>query len=143
MRHANRKFKLNRTSSHRRCLVANVLKALIEQERIETTISKAKHLRRYADRVITLAKRNTLASRRQAKAQLMVRYNALSPKEARRARQGDHSAYNGDRRVINKLFDKLGPRFEQRQGGYTRIVRIGKSRRGDNAEKCILEYLPE
>jgi large subunit ribosomal protein L17 len=75
MRHLKDTCKLNRTSSHRRCLFANMLKSLIEHGRIETTIPKAKALRRYADRMVTLAKENTLASKRRAIAELMVRYN--------------------------------------------------------------------
>ena len=140
MRHKKDTCKLNRTSSHRRCMFANMLKSLIEHERIETTVPKAKALRRYADRMITLAKKNTLASRRQAIAQLMIRFNTLTPKEARAAREGDTKAYNTDRKVVDKLFSELGTRFTDRNGGYTRII---KSRRrvGDNAQTCVIEYL--
>lgn len=140
MRHLNNTIKLNRTSSHRRCMFANMLKSLIMNERIETTVPKAKALRRFADRMITLAKKNTLASRRQAIGQMMIRYNPLTDKEERAARAGDKSAYNTDRQVIEKLFATLGTRFTTRNGGYTRII---KSRRrvGDNAQTCILEYL--
>lgn len=120
-------------------MFANMLKSLIDNERIETTVPKAKALRRYADRMVTLAKKNTLASRRQAIAELMIRYNALTPKEAREAKQGNTHMYNADRRVIDKLFD-LGTRFATREGGYTRIVK-GARRVGDNAQKCIIEYL--
>lgn len=142
MRHLKRTIKLNRTTSHRRCLFANMLKSLIENERIETTVPKAKALRIYADKMITLAKKNTLASRRQAIAQMMIRFNPLTDKESRAARAGDKSAYNGDRIVIEKLFGQLGTRFASRNGGYTRII---KSRRrvGDNAQTCIIEYLSE
>lgn len=142
MRHLNNTCKLNRTSSHRRCLFANMLKSLIDNERIETTVPKAKALRRYADRMITLAKKGTLAARRQAISQMMIRFNSLTDKEARAAKNGDTSAYNTDRNVIEKLFGNLGPRFASRNGGYTRIV---KSRRrvGDNAQTCIIEYLSE
>lgn len=142
MRHLNNTCKLGRTTSHRRCMFANMLKSLIANERIETTVPKAKALRRYADRMITLAKKNTLASRRQAIAELMVRHNTLTPKEQRAARSGDTSAYNDDRIVIEKLFSELGNRFAQRNGGYTRIVKQGH-RVGDNAETCIIEYLSE
>src|SRR5271157_2254452 len=107
MRHANKTFKVGRTSSHRRCMIANMLKSLIEHERIETTVTKAKELRRHADRMITLAKKNTLASRRLAIARLMISYNALTPKEARAAKAGDLSSYNTDRKVVGKLFDNL------------------------------------
>ncbi len=142
MRHLNNTCKLNRTTSHRRCLFANMLKALIEHERIETTVPKAKALRRYADRMITLAKKNTLATRRRAVSQLMIRYNSLTPKEQRQAKEGKTAAYNGDRKVIDKLFTHLGPRFATREGGYTRIIKKG-FRQGDSAETCIIEYLAE
>ncbi|MEM8727451.1 MAG: 50S ribosomal protein L17 [Chlamydiota bacterium] len=140
MRHRKRIVKLNRDSSHRRALVANMLKALVEHERIETTVSKAKELRRHADRLITLAKKNTLASRRAAIAKMMIRYNTLSPKEARRAKKGDTSSHNTDRKVIGKLFDRLGGRYAVRNGGYTRIVRK-ENRQGDGCPLCIIEYI--
>jgi len=117
-----------------------MLKSLITYESIQTTLPKAKALRRYADRMITLAKKNTLAARRQAIAELMVRFNTLTPKEQRQAKAGDTGAYNDDRLVIGKLFSQLGPRFAQRQGGYTRIVKKGY-RVGDNAQTCVIQYL--
>src|ERR1700722_12409896 len=140
MRHLNDTCKLNRTSSHRRCLFANMLKSLIENERIETTLAKAKALRRYADQMITLAKKNTLASRRQAIGEMMIRFYSLTDKEARKARGGDTSSYNTDRTIIQKLFSVLGPRFSERNGGYTRIIRKDH-RVGDNAQTCIIEYI--
>lgn len=140
MRHLKKTIKLNRTSSHRRCLFANMLKSLIFHGRIKTTIAKAKALKSYADKMVTLAKKNTLASRRRAVAELMIRYNQLTPKEARQAKEGNTSAYNDDRQVIDILFDRIGPRFATRQGGYTRITRY-KNRVGDNAETCLIEYL--
>ena len=141
MRHAKRRGKLNRTTSHKRCMMANMLKSLIDSEQMITTIPKAKQLRRYADRMITLAKKNTLATRRQAQSALMIRYNTLTPKEARAVKQGDLSSYNIDRRVVQKLFGELGPRFADRQGGYTRIVRLSQRQVGDNTQKCLIEYL--
>lgn len=140
MRHLKDTCKLNRTSSHRRCMFANMLKSLIDNGRIETTVPKAKALRRYADRMITLAKKNTLATRRQAIAELMICYNTLTEKEKRDVRGGDVSSYNTDRRVIDRLFGELGTRFAARQGGYTRIVKSHR-RIGDNAQTCIIEYL--
>ncbi len=140
MRHLKDRRKLGRTTSHRRCLMANMLKALIMNERIETTVPKAKLLRRYADKMITLAKKNTLASRRRAISSMMIRFNKLNPKEARTAREGDTSAYNDDRKVMGKLFDKLGPRFVEREGGYTRIIK-NRQRVGDNAQTCFIEYI--
>lgn len=142
MRHRKSTFKVGSNSSHRRALLANMLKSLITHERIETSVAKAKELRRYADSMITLAKKNTLASRRDAVAQLMVRFNSLTSKEARAARDGDTKAYNDDRRVVSKLFDELGIRFAERQGGYTRIIKKG-NRTGDAGERCFIEYLSE
>lgn len=140
MRHRKNTIKLNRTSSHRRCLFANMLKSLIEHGRIETTVAKGKLLKRYADQMVTLAKSNSLASKRRAIAELMIRYNTLTPKEARAAKSGDQSSYNGDRKVIGILFNELGPRFQTRAGGYTRLIKMDR-RQGDNAQTCIVEYL--
>ncbi len=143
MRHAKKTFKIGRTSSHRRCMLANMLKSLIEHGRIETTVTKAKELRRHADRLITLAKKNTLSSRRQAIADLMITYNKLTPKENKLVKKGKSAeVYNTDRQVIGKLFGELGARFTERKGGYTRIVRLGE-RVGDNASTCVIEYLPQ
>lgn len=72
----------------------------------------------------------------------MIRYNALTSKEARQAKAGDLSAYNVDRRVLGKLFDVLATRFSSRNGGYTRILKL-QNRVGDNAQKCIIEFLAD
>lgn len=142
MRHLNQTCKLGRTTSHRRCMFANMLKSLITEGKIKTTVPKAKALRRYADQMITLAKKNTLSARRQAIARLMVRFNKLSSKEAREVKGGNLATCNDDRFVIKKLFDELAPRFTARQGGYTRITKLGY-RVGDNAQYCLIEYLGE
>ena len=142
MRHRNRSFKVGSTSAHSRCLIANMVKSLIELERLETSVTKAQELRRHAESLVTMAKENTLASRRRAIAALMVQYNSLTTKEARAAKAGDTSSYNTDRRVIKKLFDTLGPRFANRNGGYTRITKTER-RVGDNSQQCVIEYLPE
>ena len=142
MRHLKNTIKLNRTSSHRRCLFANMLKSLIVHGRIETTISKGMILKRYADQMVTLAKKGTLASRRKAIGELMIRFNPLTPKEARAAKNGDTSAYNDDRKVIDILFTEIGPRFTSRNGGYTRVIK-NRRRQGDNAQTCIIEYLAD
>lgn len=124
-------------------MFANMLKSLIHHGRIETTVPKAKELRRFADQMITLAKENTLSSRRRVVSELMIRFNSLTAKERRAAKQNDFSAYNVDRQVLMQLFGTLGPRFKSREGGYTRIVRLPLVRVGDNGEKCIIEYLSE
>jgi large subunit ribosomal protein L17 len=140
MRHGKHTFKVGRTGSHRRCMIANMLKSLIENERIETTVVKAKELRRHADRMITLAKKNNLAAKRNAIAELKVIFNSLETKEARTAKAGDKSLYPRDRLVIDKLFGELRERFTARNGGYTRIIRKG-DRIGDSAPTCYIEYL--
>jgi large subunit ribosomal protein L17 len=116
MRHRVGGFKLNRDSSARRALLRGLTTSLIMEDRIVTTVTKAKALRPQVEKMITLAKRDTLHSRRQAAAYLQ------SPE------------------ALKKLFDKLGPRFTERPGGYTRILRLGR-RQGDGAEKALIEFL--
>lgn len=110
--------KLGRSPSHRKALLRNLMNALVRSERIETTVEKAKELRRLADRLITLGKRDTTHARRRA-------FSLLS-----------------DKSNTEKLFAGLAGRFRERQGGYTRIVRTGY-RVGDGAEMAIIEYLPQ
>src|SRR5215211_4468647 len=116
MRHGMANRKLGRTSSHRNAMFRNQLASLIESERIVTTLPKAKELRPLAEKLITLAKNDSVHARRQA------------------ARQVPNDA------LIAKLFDTLGPRFSTRPGGYTRIMKLG-ARRGDAAEMAILELV--
>jgi large subunit ribosomal protein L17 len=142
MRHRKDTFKIGRTASHRRCMIANMLKSLIEHGRIETTVRKAKELRRHADHMITLAKENTLSSRRRAIAEMMISYNPLTTKEAREVKKGDKSSFNGDRLVVGILFGDLSTRFATRNGGYTRIIKKDQ-RMGDNAPTCFIEFLPQ
>ncbi len=142
MRHGKDTFKIGRTASHRRCMIANMLKSLIEHGRIETTERKAKELRRHADHMVTLAKKNTLASRRKAVGELMIAYNPLTSKEARAAKAGKKEGYNTDRQVIGKLFGELATRFATRNGGYTRIIKKD-FRIGDSAPSCYIEYLAQ
>jgi large subunit ribosomal protein L17 len=116
MRHGMANRKLGRTSSHRKALFNNQLASLIENERIVTTLPKAKELRPIAEKLITLAKNDSVHARRQAARQVP------------------------DDGLIAKLFDTLGPRFSTRPGGYTRIMKLG-ARRGDAAEMAILELV--
>lgn len=140
MRHRKRTFKVGRTGTHRRAMLANMVKSLIENERIETTVVKAKELRRHAEKMITVAKKNTLAAKRSAVAALRVAFNPLSTKEARAAKGGDKEPFSRDRHVLDKLFGELRERYSTRNGGYTRIIRKG-DRIGDNAPTCYIEYL--
>jgi large subunit ribosomal protein L17 len=116
MRHGNRGRKLNRTSSHRKAMLANMASALIKHEQITTTLPKAKELRPYVERLVTLGKRGGLSARRQAVATL------------------------GDRAIANKLFATLAPRYAERNGGYTRIMRAG-FRFGDAAPLAVIEFV--
>lgn len=114
MRHLKAGRKLNRSAPHRHALFRNLVTALLEHERIETTGAKAKEVRRFAERMITLGKRGTLPARRRALA--FIRKPS----------------------VVKRLFDDIAPRFTDRPGGYTRTVKIGL-RRGDAAEMAIIE----
>lgn len=148
MRHRKHTFKVGRDAGHRRSLIANLLKSMIRNDRIETTVTKAKELRRHADRMVTLAKKSTLASRRDAIAKLMVRDKSLTPKEAkarkaaRNANEEDRFAGQSEMVLIDKLFNVFAKRFANRNGGYTRIIKT-QNRIGDNAPVCVIEYLPE
>ena len=116
MRHSNGYRKLNRTHEHRKAMFANMAGSLIEHEQIKTTLPKAKELRPIIEKLITLAKRGDLHARRQANAQL---------------KQDMHVA---------KLFDVLGERYKDRQGGYVRIMKAG-FRYGDMAPMAIIELV--
>lgn len=132
MRHRKHKFKLNRTTSHRKSLEANLVKSLVMHGGIKTTIPKAKAFRSTADKMITLAKDGNLASIRKINAKLRVyRNKAAKSKEGRLA--------SSNNVVIDKLIE-LAKIHENRKGGYSRIIRLGQ-RKGDAAEMCRLEYI--
>ena len=116
MRHGNTNRKLNRTSSHRKAMFANMSAALIKHEQIVTTLPKAKELRPIVEKLITLGKRGDLHARRQAIAQMK------------------------DETQVAKLFAVLGPRYKERQGGYIRILKAGY-RYGDNAALAVIELV--
>ncbi len=116
MRHKKRNAKLGRSSSHREAMISNMITSLFRHERIKTTLQKAKESRRFAEKAITLAKKNTLHSRRLASRQIK------------------------DDEVLSKLFSVIGPRFADRNGGYTRIINIGH-REGDGAGMVFLELV--
>ena len=116
MRHGHGLRKLNRTSSHRLAMLQNMMNSLIEHEVIKTTVPKAKELRRVIEPMITLAKEPTLANRRLA-------FDRLRNRDS-----------------VSKLFNDLGPRFQTRPGGYTRILKMG-FRGGDNAPMALVELV--
>jgi len=116
MRHLVKKKKLGRNTAQRRALLRNLVTSFLEKERIRTTLAKAKAAKPLAEKMITLAKKDTLHAKRQT-----LSFIYKKP-------------------VVKKLFEELGPRFSERPGGYTRIVKIGP-RAGDGAEMAILELV--
>jgi len=116
MRHLVKGKRLRRNTAQRRALLRSLVTSFLEKERINTTLAKAKATRPLAEKMITLARKNTLHARRQA-----LRFIYKKP-------------------VVKKLFEELGPRFSERPGGYTRIVKVGL-RTGDGAEMAILELI--
>ena len=118
MRHRKTGRKLNRTPSHRKALLRNMVTDLLEHEEMVTTLPKAKELRPYAEKLITLGKRESLHARRRALA--VIRRKS----------------------VVAKLFDDLAPRYAKRSGGYTRIIKLG-NRKGDAAPLAMIELVGE
>jgi len=116
MRHGKSGRKLNRTASHRRAMFANMAASLIRHEQIATTLPKAKDLRPIVEKLVTLAKRGDLHARRQAIAELR------------------------DETMVRKLFDTLAPRYKERAGGYTRVLKAG-FRYGDSAPLAVIEFV--
>ena len=117
MRHQKNRHKLSRDSAHRKALLMNLSKELIDHERIETTTAKAKAVKPQVERLITLAKRGDLHARRQAL-----------------------SALGQDKFVVYKLFEEIAPRYMERPGGYTRILKLGP-RKSDSTEMALLELV--
>jgi len=116
MRHRVKGRKLGRSPAHRKALFRNQLASLVKEERIKTTLHKAKELRPIAEKVVTQGKRDTLHARR--------RVNRMLP----------------ERQLVKKVFDDIAPRFHERPGGYTRIIKLGP-RRGDGAEMAVIEFV--
>ena len=116
MRHKVATFKIGRSGAHRRALLANMVSSLYENGQIETTLVKAKEARRFAERLITIGKKGDLHNIRLAVARLR------------------------NKEMVRKLFTEIAPSYEGRNGGYTRIIKLGK-RRGDAAEMCILQLV--
>lgn len=117
MRHRKRVKKLERTASHRKALLRNLVTELFRHERITTTLPKAKAMRRFAERMITFAKIGTLHARRQ-----VLRFIQ-------------------DKKVVRKLFDTLAARYSERNGGYTRVIKLSKLRVGDAAPMAVIELV--
>lgn len=134
MRHLKQTAKLGRTSEHRNAMLANLVCSLIKHKRVTTTLAKAKAARPVAEKMVTLGKRGTLQSRRLVSARLHVRGPAVQlTKDARHKwRQSED--------VLRILFEEIAPGFKERNGGYTRIVKMDQ-RAGDAAQRAILEWV--
>jgi large subunit ribosomal protein L17 len=129
MRHLHSGRKLGRSPDHRRATLRSLTLALIENETITTIPSRAKELRFYAERAITLAKRGDLTGRRQ-----LVKMLGST--------QTFQTGENRVRNAIEKVYNNYLPRFKERHGGYTQIFRLATRRPGDNAEQCVMRYIP-
>jgi large subunit ribosomal protein L17 len=127
MRHKNSFSKLGRNPSHRRALMRNLATALVINSRIETTLANAKELKRVADKLVTLGKKDNLHARRLAMSYLMT----INREEVGNA---------GKLSAVHKLFTEIAPQYSERAGGYTRVVRTRK-RVGDNAQMAVIEFV--
>ena len=116
MRHKVHTFKIGRSSAHCKAMLANMVSSLIEHGQIKTTITKAKEARRFADKMVTLGKKGDLHRRRLAVSKLR------------------------DKTAVKKLFDEIAPQYAERNGGYTRIIKLSR-RLGDAAEMCLLQFV--
>ena len=130
MRHLRKSRRFGRSPSHRRAMFNNMVTSLFLHERILTTLDKAKELRRLAEKLVTLGKRGDLAARRLAAMRLQTQGR----------REGKRTI--SEETALRRLFETIAPRFADRPGGYTRIIRTGR-RLGDNAPMAFIELLPE
>ncbi len=131
MRHRVAGRQLSRTSEHRLAMRRNMVASLFEHETISTTMPKAKEVKSFAEKLITLARKGTLAARRRAIAMLNDRA-IYEDHDGRNVRVGT---------VVGKLFSEIGPRYIDRPGGYTRIIRLSKKRLGDNGRLVLLQLV--
>lgn len=117
MRHQKKKYRIGTTPAHRRSLLRNLAIEVIDHESIKTTQTKCKAVRGYVEKLVTLAKNDTIANRRLA-------FKKLNDKDA-----------------VKKLFEEVGPRFKERAGGYTRILKLADGRVGDNAPMSLITFV--
>jgi len=134
MRHRKRTAKLGRTGKHRNAMLANLVSSLIKHKRVATTLAKAKAARSVAEKMLTLGKAGTIHARRLAAARLRHHARTLHKSKAER------EAWRQNEDVVRILFEDLAPGFKERNGGYTRIIKLGQ-RQGDAAQCAILEWV--
>ncbi len=136
MRHLKRTAKLGRTFEHRNAMLSNLVCSLIKHKRVTTTLAKAKAARSVAEKVVSLGKRGTPYARRLAAARLHTRGPAVTIQLSK----VDRKKWRTQEDVIRILFEDIAPAFKERNGGYTRIIRM-EQRPGDSAQKAILEWV--
>ena len=147
MRHRHRKAKLGRTTEHRTALLSNLVCSLIKHRRIETTLAKAKAARVVADKMVTLSKKGqsgdvSLQYRRLVAARLQRRPRRFFPKKNGVPGREQRKQWRENEDVVRILFEDIAPGFAERNGGYTRVIKLGR-RRGDAAEMAILEWVSD
>ena len=143
MRHRVRTAKLGRTGEHRNAMLANMVCSLIEKNEIVTTLAKAKAARVVAEKMVTLGKRGTLHHRRLAAARLRAPQRRFFPRTKGVPGKQLREQWRKEHDVVRILFDVIAPSFQDRNGGYTRIIKIAGARRGDAAQMAILKWVDE
>lgn len=134
MRHLKKTAKLGRTSSHRNAMLSNLVSSLIRHRRVTTTLAKAKAAKPMAEKMVTLGKEGSLHAKRLATARLHHKRKRMLPSKKLKAK-----AHEGD--VVRILFDEIAPSMKNRNGGYTRIIKLPNRRQGDAGQLAILEWV--
>lgn len=138
MRHRKAGYKLGRTTAHRKATLRNLAAGLFEHGQIRTTIPKAKAVQPYVERLITLAKRGDLHSRRLVASRLQDRVMTGDESQVERNRYGE---VRKGPKLVKHIFEEIAPRFQDRPGGYTRIIKLDQRRKGDGGELCVLQLV--
>ena len=133
MRHLKRNAKLGRKGEHRNAMLANMVCSLIRHKRVTTTVAKAKAVRPVAEKIVTLGKKGTIHARRLATARLRYKDRKMLP-----SREANQKFWQND--VIRILFEEIAPSMKDRNGGYTRIIKLGE-RRGDASQLAVIEWV--
>ena len=142
MRHRVAGFKLGRDTEHRRALRRNLAAALFTHGQITTTLAKAKSVKPFVEKLISAARNGDLASRRRVISQLQDRI-VVKGEDDPDVTRNKYGELSGGPRLVKKLFEEIAPRYADRPGGYTRIVRLGKHRIGDGSDLCVLQLVSD
>ncbi|MEM6257574.1 MAG: 50S ribosomal protein L17 [Planctomycetota bacterium] len=143
MRHRVYGRKLGRKTNHRKAMFRNMAVALFTHGQITTTVPKAKALRPFVEKLITMAKKGDLHNRRRAISALGGDKNMMVDEDGDGIERNRFGELQKAPKIIKHLFDEIGPRYEDRQGGYTRIIRLGQNRLGDGTDLCVIQLVGE